>query len=170
MTVVYSKSWNQVMWVIQLCSFSKLFRLLYCLCLSKCIFKSFCWFPQKNFYWDFFPGIILNLYIIIIRNCFMNSVQFSHSVMSKSLWPHGLQHTRPPCPSATPRDFLKLMSIESVMPSNHLILCHPLFLPTSIFPSIRVFSNVSVLCTSGQSVKVLASTSSFRWIFRTDFL
>ena len=40
---------------------------------------------------------------------------------------------------------LKLMSIESVMPSNHLILCHPLFFPPSIFPSIRVFSNESVL-------------------------
>ena len=41
---------------------------------------------------------------------------------------------------------LKLMSIESVMPSNHLILCHPLFLPPSVFPSISVFSNESVLC------------------------
>ena len=40
----------------------------------------------------------------------------------------------------------KLMSIESVMPSNHLILCRPLLLPPSIFPSIRVFSNESVLC------------------------
>ena len=40
---------------------------------------------------------------------------------------------------------LKLMSIESVMPSNHLICCHPLLLPPSIFPSIRVFSNESVL-------------------------
>ena len=40
----------------------------------------------------------------------------------------------------------KLMSIESVMPSNHLILCHPLLLPPLIFPSIRVFSNESVLC------------------------
>ena len=39
----------------------------------------------------------------------------------------------------------KLMSIESVMPSNHLILCHPLLLPSSVFPSIRVFSNESVL-------------------------
>ena len=42
---------------------------------------------------------------------------------------------------------LKLMSIESVMPSNHLILCHPLLLLPSIFASTRVFSNVSVLCT-----------------------
>jgi len=41
---------------------------------------------------------------------------------------------------------LKLMSIELVMPSNHLILCRPLLLPPSIFPSIRVFSNESVLC------------------------
>ena len=43
------------------------------------------------------------------------------------------------------QSLLKLMSIESVMPSNHLILCHPLFLLPSIFPSIRVFSNESVL-------------------------
>ena len=65
------------------------------------------------------------------------------SVLSDSLQPHGLQHARPPCPSPIP-SLLKLMSIESVMPSNHLILCHPL-LPPSIFPSIRVFSNESVL-------------------------
>ena len=44
------------------------------------------------------------------------------------------------------QSLLKLMSIESVMPSSHLILCHPLLLPSSIFPSIRVFSNESVLC------------------------
>ena len=44
------------------------------------------------------------------------------------------------------RSLLKLMSIESVMPSSHLILCHPLLLPPSIFPSIRVFSNESILC------------------------
>ena len=41
---------------------------------------------------------------------------------------------------------LKFMSIELVMPSNHLILCHPLLLPFSVFPSIRVFSNESALC------------------------
>ena len=44
------------------------------------------------------------------------------------------------------RSLLKLMSIKSVMPSNHLILCHPLFLLPSIFPSIRIFSSESVLC------------------------
>ena len=44
------------------------------------------------------------------------------------------------------RSLLKLMSIESVMPSNHLVLCHPLLFLPSVFPSIRVFSNESVLC------------------------
>ena len=67
-------------------------------------------------------------------------IQFSCSVMSDSLQPHELQHARPPCPSPT-----RLMPIESVMPSNHLILCHPLLLLPSIFPSIRVFSNELVL-------------------------
>ena len=58
---------------------------------------------------------------------------------------HGLQHARLPCPSLISQNLLKLMSIESVMPSNHLILCHPLLLLPSVFPSIRVFSNESVL-------------------------
>ena len=65
--------------------------------------------------------------------------------MSNSLGPHGPQHARLPCPSPTPRTYSKPMSIESVMPSNRLILCRPLFLPPSIFPSIRVFSDESAL-------------------------
>ena len=72
-------------------------------------------------------------------------VQFSHSVVSDSLRPHEPQHTRPPCPSPTPRVHPKPMSIELMMPSNHLILCRPLLLLPSISPSIRVFSNESVL-------------------------
>ena len=65
---------------------------------------------------------------------------------------------------------LKLMSIKSVMPSNHLILCHPLLLLPSIFPSIRIFSWVS---SSHQVAKVLEfqlQHQSFQWMFRTDFL
>ena len=66
--------------------------------------------------------------------------------MSDFLKPHGRQHTRPPSPSITNYwSLLKLMSIESVMPCNHLILYHPLLLPPSIFPSISVFSIESVL-------------------------
>ena len=73
------------------------------------------------------------------------SVHFSCSVVSDSLRPHGLQHTRPPCSITNSWSLLKLMSIELVMPPNHLILFCPLLLLPSIFPSIRVFSIESVL-------------------------
>ena len=55
----------------------------------------------------------------------ISSVQFSQSAVSDSLRPRGLQHARPPCPSPNSWSLLKLMSIESVMPSNHLILFVP---------------------------------------------
>ena len=62
-----------------------------------------------------------------------------------TLQPHGLQHARLSCPSPIIGAYSN-SSIESVMPSNHLILCHPLLFPPSVFPNIRVFSNESVLC------------------------
>ena len=71
---------------------------------------------------------------------------FSRSVMSDSLQPHWLQHARLPCPSPTPRACSNTCrSVESVIPSNHLILCCLLLL-SWIFPCIRVFSNESALC------------------------
>ena len=63
--------------------------------------------------------------------------------MSNSLQHHGLQHAGLPCLSPPPAGYSNSTSIELVMPSNHLILCDPLLLPPSIFPSIRVFSNES---------------------------
>ena len=57
------------------------------------------------------------------------------------------------------QSLLKPMSIESVMPSNHLILCGPLLLPPSVFPSIRVFSNESFFASGGQSIGASASFS-----------
>ena len=81
-------------------------------------------------------------------------IQFSSSVVSdcsdqlfRHVWPHGLQHT-PGFPIGITNSWslLKLTSIELVMPSNNLILCHPLLLPL-LFPSFRVFSSESVLCT-----------------------
>ena len=57
------------------------------------------------------------------------------------------------------QSLLKLISIKLLMPSNHLILCCPLLLPPSIFPSIGVFSNESVLYIGSQSVRVSASSS-----------
>ena len=67
--------------------------------------------------------------------------------MSDSLQPHEPQHTRPPCPSPTPGVYSNSCSnsMPSVIPSKHLILCHPFLLPNSILPSIRVFSNESLL-------------------------
>ena len=70
---------------------------------------------------------------------------FSHKVVSDSLQPHGPTTAHQASLSITnSQSLLKLMSIESVMPSNHLILCRPLLSP-SIFPSIRVNSNESAL-------------------------
>ena len=86
-----------------------------------------------------------------------SSIQFSHSVMSDSLWPHGMQHARLPCPSPTPRACSN-MSIKSVMPSKQLILYCSLFLPLSIFPSIRVFSS-EFFASHGQRIGVSASAS-----------
>ena len=72
-----------------------------------------------------------------------NSVQLlSHVWLFVTLWTAAHQTSLSITNSWS---LLRLMSIESVMPSNHLILCHPLLLPPSIFPSIRVFSNGSVL-------------------------
>ena len=102
----------------QLCAFS--FRLLIC-------------------------NLLRHLYRLSLgRAVQLSSVQFSHSVVSDSLWPHEPQHPRPPSITIS-QSSLKLMSIESVMPSSHLILCHPLLLLPPILPSIRVFSNESTL-------------------------
>ena len=79
----------------------------------------------------------------------LTSVQFSsvHSLSHVQLFATPQTVARQASLSTTnSRDLLKLVSIESVMPSNHLILCQPLLLLPSIFPSIRVFSNESVLC------------------------
>ena len=101
-----------------------------CICFHK--FNFYCW---------------VSVFSLQQHSCLLKcSVQFSHSVVSDSLQPHELTAAHQAFLSITNSQTLfKLMSIESVMPSNHLILCHPLLLPTSIFPNIRVFSNESVL-------------------------
>ena len=74
-------------------------------------------------------------------------LQFNRPVVSNSLRPHEHHAACQASLSITnSRSLPKLMSIELVMPSNHLILCHPLLLLSSIFPSIREFSNESALC------------------------
>ena len=77
--------------------------------------------------------------------------------MSDSLRPHGPQPSRLPCPSLFPRVYL---SVESVMPFNQLVLCCPLLLLPSIFPSNKVFFPMSRLFASdGQSIGTLALAS-----------
>ena len=87
---------------------------------------------------------IMSLLLAIQGNLNFSSVLFSHSVMSHSvtLWTAACQAS---LSITNLRSLLKFMSMASVMPSNHLILCRPLLLPPSIFPSIRVFSNELVL-------------------------
>ena len=77
------------------------------------------------------------------------SIQFSHSVVSNSLQPHGLQHTRPPYPSPTPRTYSKSCS-SSQWYHPTISSSHPVLLLPSNFPSIRVFSSDSVLCIRWQ--------------------
>ena len=86
-------------------------------------------------------GRALHLSLFFFFN--LTLFQFSCSVMSDSLRPRELQHAKLPCHIINSQSTPKLMSIESMMPSNHLILHRPLLLLTSIFFSIRVFSNES---------------------------
>ena len=97
------------------------------------------------------------------------SVQFSRSVLSNSLQPHGLQHARPPCPSP----------ILGVYSNSRPLSpwCHPailssiLLLLVSVIPSIRVFSNESVLLIRWPKYwEFQLQYQFFQWIFRTDFL
>ena len=76
------------------------------------------------------------------KNQFSSVQSLSHTWLFVTPWTAARQAS---LSFTNSRNLLKLTSIESVMPCNHLILCHPLLLPPSIFPSIRVFSNQSVL-------------------------
>ena len=95
---------------------------------------------------------------------------FSRSVLSDSATPWTAAHQASLFFTVS-RSLLKPMSIEPMMPSDHLILCHPLLLLPSIFPSIRVFSNESVLRIRWPKYwELQLQHQSFQWIFRIDFL
>ena len=103
------------------------------------------------------------------RTLLLRQVQFSHSVMSDSAtpWTTALQYS---LSMTNTWSLLRLMSIESVIPSNHLIFCSPLLLLPSIFPSTGSFPVSQLFTSGGQSIGVSASASVLQWIFRTDFL
>ena len=98
------------------------------------VLQRWCWEQPLFFYW---PTLCLFLSLL-------SSVQFSHSVVSDTLRAHEFQHAGLRVHHHLP-EFTQTLSIESVMPSSHLILCRPLFLLPPIPPSIRVFSNESTL-------------------------
>ena len=81
------------------------------------------------------------------------SAQFSHSVVSHPLRPHGLQHARPPYPSPTS------MSIESLMPSYHLILCCPFSSCPQSFPASGSFQMSQLFTSGGQNIGISALAS-----------
>ena len=76
---------------------------------------------------------------------FVSSFQFGHSVVSGSLWPHELQHSRPPCPSLTARVHPNSCPLSRWCHPT-ISSCCPLLLPPSIFLRISIFSNESALC------------------------
>ena len=90
--------------------------------------------------------------------------------MFDSLQLRGLHHTKASLSFTISQSLLKLLSTESVMPCNHLILCCPLLLLPSIFPSITLFQWVSSLHQGAKELELKLQHQSCQWIFRTDFL
>ena len=101
--------------------------------------------------------IIVVIYIYIYM--YQSVSQFSHPVLSSSLRPRGLQHGQASLSITNPWSLLKLISIESVILSNHLILCHPLLLLPSIFPASGSFPMSQFFPLGGRSIEVSASAS-----------
>ena len=90
---------------------------------------------------------------------FIQFSQFSRSVVSDSFWHHESQHSRPPCPSPTPRVHPDSCPSSQLMPSSHLILCRPLLLLPPIPPSIKSFPMSQLFASGGQSTGVSALAS-----------
>ena len=101
----------------------------------------------KEVLWDASVSKLQGMSITLLDNVldYGISVQFSRPVVSNSLWPHGLQHTRLPPPSPTPGVYPNSCPLSRWCQLNHLIFCRHLLLKPSIFASIKVFSNESVL-------------------------
>ena len=115
---------------------------------------------QIIFHYRLLEDIEYSSLCYIVVPCLLSfsvSVQFSHAVTTDSLQPHGQKHARLPCPSPTPGTCPN--SCPWIMPFNHLILCRPLLLLPSIFPSIRVIPGSLSFASGCQSIGVLASAS-----------
>ena len=116
-----------------------------------------------------FKGIARNLNLSLLLQS--HSVQFSHSVMSDSLQPHGLQYARPPCPSPTPGAYSNSCPLSWWC---HLTISSSVIPFSSCLPSFPTSGSFfQWVSSSHQVAKVLEfqlQHQSFQWIFRTDFL
>ena len=104
----------------------------------------------------FYPHLLSNL----IPGCAVpfSSVRFNRSVVSNSLWPHGLQHARTPCPSPAPGIYSNSCPLSQWCHST-ISSCRPLLLLPSIFPASGSFQMSQLFASGGQSIRVSASTS-----------
>ena len=101
---------------------------------------------------------------------FTASVQFTHSVVSDSLWPHEPQHARPPCPSPTPGVYSNSCPLTRWC---HLTISSSIILFSSFlqsFPTSGSFQRSHLFASGGKNIGVSASTSVIKWTHRTDFL
>ena len=137
--------------LLDLLCFRKSEEFVHRLCWSKLIYQVL-WGQEVRFPWFWLQGS---------EECFLQfrSVQFSHSVVSDPLWPHGLQHARPPCPSPTPRIYSNPCPLSR--------WCHPTISSSIVpfssrlqsFPASRSFQISQLFATGDQSIGVSASTS-----------
>ena len=136
-------------------------------------FGGWIWFPLK---FSMFFQVILNNHVslIIRRRTFKNvplrSVQFSHSVMSDSLWPHGLQHTRLPCPSSTPGAYSNSCPLSQWCRPGISTSVVPFSSCLQSFPDSGLLKWVSPSHQVDKGLELQLQHQSFQWIFRTDFL
>ena len=113
--------------------------------------------PQRKIIWRFLKNVKTE----------QPSVQFSPSVVSNSLWPHGLQHARPPCPSPTPGVHSDSRPSSQWCHSTISSSVVPFSCPQS-FPASRSFPVSQLFSSGGQSIGVSAQHQSFQWTPRTD--
>ena len=101
---------------------------------------------------DFFPNIFTHLFLLV-------TVQFSCSVVSNSLWPHGLQHDRPPCPSPTPGAYSNSFPLLQWCHSTISFFVIPFSSHLQSFPASGYFQMSQLFTLGGQSIGVSASKS-----------
>ena len=101
------------------------------------------------------------------------SVQYSHSVVSDSLWPHGLQHTRPPCPSPTPGVYPNSHPLSQWFPPTISSSVVPFSFCPQSFPESGSFPMSQLFSSGGQSIEFKLQHQPFQWTlisFRMDWL